>query len=153
MHVAMAREIRSSANPVKAPALPSSPGGETTVTVTGKGTGGRNQEFALAAALDMDGLEDVIVFSAGTDGTDGPTDAAGAMADGTTCTRALNANLSPVRHLQENDAYPFFRQLNDLVMTGPTRTNCYGRASGPCGLKERTSWTDITIVLSKTIRG
>ena len=122
VHVAMGREIQSSGNPLKKPACLIS-GGETTVTLRGEGMGGRNQEFALAAALDLDGMQDILVFSAGTDGTDGPTDAAGAMADGTTCLRASKAGLSPTRHLEENDAYPFFDQLGDLVTTGPTRTN------------------------------
>ena len=123
VHVAIAREARNSGRPVKTPACLIS-GGETTVTLKGKkGKGGRNQEFALAAALDLDGQEGLFVFSAGTDGTDGPTDAAGAMADWNTCARAAQAGLSPHRHLEENDAYPFFEKLGDLVMTGPTRTN------------------------------
>ncbi|MDY6852259.1 MAG: MOFRL family protein, partial [Thermodesulfobacteriota bacterium] len=92
-------------------------------TLRGKGKGGRNQEFVLAAALQLNNLDDVLVFSGGTDGTDGPTDAAGAMADAGTCLRAAKAGLSPQRHLQENDAYPFFDKLGDLVKTGPTRTN------------------------------
>jgi len=123
-HVAMAREVRSSGHPIKPPACLIS-GGETTVTLKAKdkGMGGRNQEFALAAALDLNALEGVLVFSAGTDGTDGPTDAAGAMADGTTCARAGQAGLSPQKHLLDHDAYPFFEKLGDLVKTGPTRTN------------------------------
>ncbi len=121
-HTAIAREIRLSGHPVAPPACIIS-GGETTVTIRGKGKGGRNQEFALAAALDMNGLDDVLIFSAGTDGTDGPTDAAGAMVDASTCARAAAAGLSPQYHLHENDAYPFFEKLGDLVMTGPTRTN------------------------------
>jgi len=124
VHVAMAREVRASGNPIKPPACLIS-GGETTVTLKAKnpGQGGRNQEFVLAAALDLNGLDGVLVFSAGTDGTDGPTDAAGAMADGTTCARAGQAGLSPQRHLLDHDAYPFFEKLGDLVKTGPTRTN------------------------------
>jgi glycerate 2-kinase len=122
VHGAMAREIIASGNPVPAPACLIS-GGETTVTVRGKGRGGRNQEFALAAALEIRGLPGVLVFSAGTDGTDGPTDAAGAMADGTTCERAEKAGLDPLRHLGNNDSYTFFRALDDLVVTGPTGTN------------------------------
>ncbi|MBU2548219.1 MAG: glycerate kinase [Proteobacteria bacterium] len=122
VHAAMGREVKASGYPIKAPACLIS-GGETTVTLHGKGKGGRNQEFALAAALDIDGHEGVLVFSAGTDGTDGPTDAAGAMADWNTCRRAAEADMNPVKHLQENNAYPFFQALDDLVMTGPTRTN------------------------------
>jgi len=124
VHVAIAREVRSSGHPIKPPACLIS-GGETTVTLKTKNTGlgGRNQEFALAAALDLNALEGVLIFSAGTDGTDGPTDAAGAMADGTTCARAGQAGLSPQKHLLDHDAYPFFEKLGDLVKTGPTRTN------------------------------
>jgi hydroxypyruvate reductase len=98
-------------------------GGETTVTVTGNGLGGRAQEFALAAALAIEGREDTLAFAFGTDGTDGPTDAAGAIADGTTTARARALGLDPERHLRENDAYPFFRELGDLIITGPTGTN------------------------------
>ncbi len=122
VHAALAREVKASGHPIKRPACLIS-GGETTVTIKGKGKGGRNQEFALAAALDLDGIEDMLVFSAGTDGTDGPTDAAGAMVDGTTCSRAAQAGMSPLKHLNDNNAYPFFEALGDLVMTGPTRTN------------------------------
>lgn len=122
VHMAIAREVKTSGHPIKAPACLIS-GGETTVTLRGKGKGGRNQEFVLAAALELKGLDDILVFSGGTDGTDGPTDAAGAMADAGTCLRAAKAGLSPQRHLLENDAYPFFDKLGDLVKTGPTRTN------------------------------
>jgi hydroxypyruvate reductase len=94
-------------------------GGETTVTIRGTGLGGRNQEFTLAAALDIAGLKNVLILSAGTDGADGPTDAAGAMADGTTITRGHNA----VEMLANNDSYHFFEPLGDLVKTGPTGTN------------------------------
>ena len=80
-------------------------------------------EFALAAAIDIAGLEDVLVFSAGTDGTDGPTDAAGAMADGHTCQRAEKQGLEAKQFLANNDSYNFFRPLDDLVITGTTNTN------------------------------
>jgi hydroxypyruvate reductase len=122
MHAALAREVRTSANPVGPPACIIS-GGETTVTLRGSGKGGRNQEFVLAAALDMAGLPDAVVLSAGTDGTDGPTDAAGAIADGATCARAIALGLNPRAALDANDAYPFFERLGDLVITGPTNTN------------------------------
>jgi len=122
MHAALALEVRLSGNPF-APPVCLITGGETTVTLKGKGKGGRNQEFALAAALDIAGLPDVVVLSAGTDGTDGPTDAAGALADGETETRALALGLKPRAALDDNDAYPFFERLGDLVITGPTRTN------------------------------
>ena len=119
VHAAIAKEIRASGRPQKAPACVIS-GGETTVTIRGKGKGGRNQEFALAAALDLDGMKDVVVLSGGTDGTDGPTDAAGAVADGDTVSRA---RLKARDNLDDNDAYPFFDSLGDLIRTGPTGTN------------------------------
>ncbi|MDR7482484.1 MAG: DUF4147 domain-containing protein [Armatimonadota bacterium] len=98
-------------------------GGETTVTVRGGGRGGRNQEFALAAAWSLHGLPQALVAALGTDGTDGPTDAAGAVVDGTTLERARAAGLDAARALAENDTYPFFAALGDLIITGPTRTN------------------------------
>jgi glycerate-2-kinase len=98
-------------------------GGEMTVTVRGRGKGGRNQEFALAAAIELDGAEGVAVLSAGTDGVDGPTDAAGAYVRGDTCARARAAGLVPGHHLAGNDSHPFFRALSDLVTTGLTGTN------------------------------
>ena len=122
MHAALALEVRASGNPIKPP-MCFITGGETTVTLKGKGKGGRNQEFSLAAALDITGLSDVVVLSAGTDGTDGPTDAAGAIADGETVKRAIAAGLKPRAALDGNDAYPFFERLGDLIITGPTRTN------------------------------
>jgi hydroxypyruvate reductase len=98
--------------------------GETTVRVTGQGRGGRNQEFALASAdlLATTGGP-AIVASAGTDGIDGPTDAAGAIADSTTIERAAAAGLAPGRFLSDNNAYAFFDALGDLIHTGPTGTN------------------------------
>ncbi len=119
LHAAMAREMRVSGHPVPPPACLIS-GGETTVTIRGSGKGGRNQEFALAAAIDIAGLEDVLILSVGTDGTDGPTDAAGALADGETVSRAARAAREV---LADNDSYPFFLELGDLVVTGPTGTN------------------------------
>jgi hydroxypyruvate reductase len=98
-------------------------GGETTVNVRGGGKGGRNQEFALAAAVEVAGEESMAVLAAGTDGIDGPTDAAGAYVDGTTLARASSLGLDPGAHLSRNDAYPFFEALGDLVVTGPTGTN------------------------------
>ena len=105
-------------------------GGETTVNVRGKGKGGRNQEFALASSLELAGEERMAVLSAGTDGIDGPTDAAGAFADETTVARATSLGLDPAAHLERNDAYPFFRALGDLVVTGPTGTNVADLAIG-----------------------
>ncbi len=122
VHAAVAREILAWGRPVPRPACILS-GGETTVTLRGGGKGGRNQEFVLAAALDIRGLPGTLVLSAGTDGTDGPTDAAGAVADGTTVERGWALGLDAWAHLEANDAYPFFRALGDLLWTGPTRTN------------------------------
>ncbi|MDR7391297.1 MAG: MOFRL family protein, partial [Armatimonadota bacterium] len=94
-----------------------------TVTVRGSGRGGRNQELALAAALGLDGLEGVLVASFATDGTDGPTEAAGAFADGSTVARGGSRGLDARRYLAANDSYAFFEALGDLVRTGPTGTN------------------------------
>jgi len=121
-YTAIAREILGSANPLKPPVCVLA-GGETTVTLTGNGRGGRNQEFALAAAMAIKGKDGIFVLSGGTDGTDGPTDAAGAMADGTTIARARKKDLDAKDFLQRNDSYNFFQKLDDLLVTGPTRTN------------------------------
>jgi hydroxypyruvate reductase len=118
VHAQIAREVRTSGNPLKPPACILS-GGETTVTVRGDGKGGRNQEFALAVAIDIAGLDGILVLSAGTDGTDGPTDAAGAIASGTTLSRAADAR----DYLNRNDSYSYFEKLGDLIETGPTGTN------------------------------
>ncbi|MHB9102608.1 MAG: glycerate kinase type-2 family protein, partial [Sulfuricella sp.] len=104
-------------------------GGETTVTVRGTGKGGRNQEIALAFAMEIDGLEGVTLLSAGTDGGDGPTDAAGALVDGNTAGRARRLGMGPVAYLDDNDSYGFFQQLDAMsgtrnhFTTGPTGTN------------------------------
>jgi len=118
MHAAIAKEIVQYGRPVLRPACVIS-GGETTVTLRGNGSGGRNQEFVLAAALDIAGLERTVVLSGGTDGTDGPTDAAGAIADGCTLARGPEAQ----KYLDTNDSYHYFEELGDLVITGPTNTN------------------------------
>lgn len=118
MHAAIAREIVRYGRPVSRPACIIT-GGETTVTIKGQGLGGRNQEFVLAAAIDIAGLDGVVVLSAGTDGTDGPTDAAGAIADGSTLKRGPEAR----RFLEANDSYHYFEPLDDLIKTGPTNTN------------------------------
>lgn len=97
-------------------------GGETTVVVRGQGRGGRNQEFALVAAQAIDGMP-IALLSAGTDGIDGPTDAAGALADGLTIARARALGLDPAGALADNDCHPFFDRLGDLLRTGPTGTN------------------------------
>ena len=122
MHASIAREVATSARPAKPPACILS-GGETIVTLRGHGLGGRNQEFALAVARDLAAMNRVVLLSAGTDGTDGPTDAAGAIADSLTLQRAAERNLDPDRSLADNDSYRFFDALGDLVKTGPTGTN------------------------------
>jgi glycerate 2-kinase len=121
MHAAIARQIRTYKQPARPPVCVIS-GGETTVTMRNgsAGKGGRNQEFALAAAIEVAGLDDILILSAGTDGTDGPTDAAGAVADGTTVARA-NSKASDA--LRDHDAYPLFEELGDLITTGSTGTN------------------------------
>jgi len=98
-------------------------GGETTVTVAGDGKGGRNQELALAATIELDGAKDVLLISFATDGEDGATDAAGAVVTGETisCARALG--LDARQFLARNDSHAFFSALDDLVVTGPTWTN------------------------------
>lgn len=98
-------------------------GGETTVTVQGRGRGGRNQELALALAMEIEGLPGVLAASVGTDGTDGPTDAAGAYADGGTVARGEAAGLDAREAQRRNDTYPFLRAAGDLIVTGPTGTN------------------------------
>lgn len=120
---ALAREAREHGHPLAPPCCLLA-GGETTVVLGPQpGQGGRNQELALAAALGLEGLENVLCLSAGSDGTDGPTDAAGALADGQTLARARAQGLEARQHLAGHDAYPFFQALGDLVITGPTRTN------------------------------
>lgn len=120
--VAIAKEIAATGQPVAAPACVII-GGETTVTVTGQGRGGRNQELALAAAIGMRGLERTMIVSLATDGTDGPTDAAGAIVEGATLDWAQALGLDAQQYLRNNDAYHFFQPLGDLLLTGPTNTN------------------------------
>ena len=121
-HVAMAKDLASARSEVRKPACIIS-GGETTVTIRGQGSGGRNQEFALAAAIEIDGMDGIVVLSGDTDGTDGPTDAAGGIVDGTTLRRARKKGLDARTHLSANDSYPFLKSVGDLLMTGPTLTN------------------------------
>ncbi|MBM4140288.1 MAG: glycerate kinase [Nitrospira sp.] len=98
-------------------------GGETTVTVKGNGKGGRNMELALAFAIEIEGISGVTLLSAGTDGTDGPTDAAGAIVDGNTVSKAKSIGLNPEEYLMNNDSYNFLKKIDDLLITGPTGTN------------------------------
>jgi len=128
----IARQIAATGDPVPRPACVVC-GGETTVTVTGDGRGGRNQELPLAAAASLDGLPAVLLVGFATDGRDGPTDAAGAAVDGSTFARARRAGFDPVRSLRNNDAYPLLDAIGDLIRTGPTGTNVADLALILCG--------------------
>lgn len=123
VHVAIAREVLKTGRPVQPPACIIS-GGETTVTIYGTGLGGRNQEFCLKAAM---GIEDfpprVVILSGGTDGNDGPTDAAGAIVDPLTINRGKEKGLDASEYLANNDSYHYFEKTGDLLLTGPTNTN------------------------------
>lgn len=119
---AMARDIHEFGNPVPPPACLLA-GGEPTVTITGKGKGGRAQECILAAAQELAGLHNVAVAGFGTDGTDGPTDVAGAMVDGKTLQRAKKKGLSVETMLEKHDSYTFFNEIGGHIITGPTHTN------------------------------
>jgi hydroxypyruvate reductase len=119
---AIGKEIIESGHPLPPPACILA-GGETTVTIHGQGKGGRNQELALAAAIAAKGWPRITILSAGTDGSDGPTDAAGAFADGNTFRDAVQLGLNPRSYLLNNDSYNFFDKLGQLFRTGPTRTN------------------------------
>ena len=120
---AIAKEVSRTGTPVPKPACIIA-GGETTVTIKGKGKGGRNQEFALSAALEISGCDGIVVLSAGTDGTDGPTDATGAIVDSNTCKNAkVKFCLKPEEYLRRNDSYNFFNNTGEHIITGPTMTN------------------------------
>jgi len=120
-HCSIAEEILLSANPISKPACIIS-GGETTVEVKGKGLGGRNMEFAIQCAKRIMNSP-IAAASIGTDGSDGPTDAAGAFSDGSTIKRALAADINIDSYINSNDSYHFFEELGDLIKTGPTNTN------------------------------
>ncbi len=119
---AIVREVKRSGNPVKPPCAIIM-GGETIVNVTGDGKGGRNQEFALASAGIIDGLDDVVIAAVGSDGTDGPTDAAGGIVDGSTVTELKNCNIKIKDILNFNDSYYALKEIKSLIITGPTGTN------------------------------
>jgi glycerate 2-kinase len=120
---AIAKEVSRTGTPVPKPACIIA-GGETTVTIKGKGKGGRNQEFALSAAIEIEGCEGVVILSAGTDGTDGPTDATGAIVDYNTCKDAREKfRQKPEEFLNNNDSYNFFKKTGEHIITGPTMTN------------------------------
>ena len=118
----LAREMIVTNHPIAKPGILLA-GGETTVTVTGSGKGGRNQETVLSSSIRLAGLMGTAIASVGTDGLDGISDAARAIIDGSTLKRALDKGLEPIKYLMNNDSYHFFKALNDLIFTGPTGTN------------------------------
>jgi hydroxypyruvate reductase len=122
VHAALAREVALRNRPFPKPAVLLS-GGETTVTLRGKGRGGRNAEFLLAFAIAIDGVDGISALAADTDGIDGSENNAGAFADGTTATRLRKAGIDPLNALANNDAYSAFEAIGDLLVTGPTGTN------------------------------
>ena len=122
MLASVAREIRQSGQPLGAPCAVIL-GGETVVHLRGKGKGGRNQELAVAAAAGIDGLPNTLIFSVGSDGTDGPTDAAGGLVTGEFAACCREKGLSIEKTLADNDAYNLLRQTDGLIVTGPTGTN------------------------------
>lgn len=121
-HAAIAKQIADTGHPVSPPACIIS-GGESTVKIQGNGLGGRSQEFCLAAALQIEDHNNIVILCAGTDGTDGPTDAAGAVVDSATISRAASLGLDAAGFLRENDSYNFFARTGELLVTGPTGTN------------------------------
>jgi hydroxypyruvate reductase len=122
MLAAIAKQVVTTGEPIPRPACIIA-GGETTVTIRGDGLGGRNQELALAAVSELAGLPDVMLITLATDGDDGPTDAAGALATGETWERAKLSGLAPFEYLARNASHEFFDPLGDLLKPGPTQTN------------------------------
>ena len=122
VHAAIACEVAMKNRPFEKPVLILS-GGETTVTLRGNGKGGRNTEFLLALAMQIDGIEGIHAFAADTDGIDGSENNAGAFADGTTCDRLRDAGRDPAADLANNDAFSAFEAIGDLFSPGPTGTN------------------------------
>jgi glycerate 2-kinase len=122
VHAGIAKQVAGFGQPVEPPCALIS-GGETTVTVRGSGHGGRNAEFLLSVAVALDGRAGIAAIAADTDGIDGSEDNAGALLLPDTLERAARVGLDPKAHLANNDAYPIFARLGDLVVTGPTRTN------------------------------
>ena len=120
---ALAKQVQATGQPLAAPACLVL-GGETTVTLgADPGRGGRNQELALSAALALQGLSGVTIVSLATDGSDGPTDSAGGIADGGTVQRGQAQGLKAIDYLRRHNAYLFLQATNDLLVTGPTQTN------------------------------
>ena len=129
---AIAREELTSSRPLPLPALVVA-AGETTVTVTGRGKGGRNQEVALSAALGIRGIPGAVIASVGTDGRDGPTDAAGGIVDGETISNMHQHGIDPAKSLANNDSYHALARSGDLLITGPTGTNVADICLIACG--------------------
>lgn len=123
------KQIQLTGEPIKPPACIIA-GGETTVTLLGKGRGGRNQEVALGAVADLAGQPNILLATLATDGEDGPTDAAGAVVTGDTMQRAQSMGMHPEQFLKNNDTYPFFERLGDLLRPGSTGTNVNDLAFG-----------------------
>jgi glycerate 2-kinase len=122
VHAAIAREILARNRPFEKPVVLLS-GGETTVTITGKGKGGRNSEFLLSLAIDIDGCAGIAAMAADTDGIDGSENNAGAFADGSSVARMRKAGIVPADRLRDNDAWSAFNAIGDLFVPGPTGTN------------------------------
>jgi glycerate 2-kinase len=122
MYAAIVREVLASGNPLPSPCAIVT-GGEATVTVRGDGEGGPNQEFALALAVELDGVDNWAAFSADTDGHDGSTGAAGGIVDGETAQEIRDGGVDPEEALSDNDSYPALRAGGALLVTGPTGTN------------------------------
>jgi glycerate-2-kinase len=119
----IAKEVETNNRPINPPCA-LIVGGETTVTIVSqRGEGGRNQEFALAASLKIEGSSKIVIASIGTDGTDGPTDIAGAIVDGYTMERAGEMKIEIFQNLSRHNSSYVFRQLNDAIFTGSTETN------------------------------
>ena len=138
MYAAIIREVLQSGNPLPAPCAIVS-GGEATVIVRGEGTGGPNQEFALALAVQLDGVEGWSTIAADTDGADGSTDVAGGIVNGTTAREIRMAGLDPAEALLGNDAYTALGAVNALVATGPTGDQRQRPACGASGLTRLSS--------------
>ena len=123
MHCAIAKEIIKTGNPISPPSCVIS-GGETTVTIKGNGVGGRNQEFCLQAAIEIADIPySLVILSGGTDGNDGPTDAAGGIVDPLTVKRGKEKGLDAKKFLEDNDSYNFLKETDSILITGPTKTN------------------------------
>jgi len=118
----IAKEIAAASRPISPPCAVIM-GGETVVRIKGNGKGGRSQEMALAAAIGIEGMKNTVFISVGSDGTDGPTDAAGGVVDGDTAGKLRAAGINPQFALDNNDSYNALSASGDIIVTGPTGTN------------------------------